>query len=77
MKNASNNAKILVEFSEEEISWLADRLHEECARGVSAKAIVSGLKNGNLNVVEQHLEMERRLRLRLLNKAVEQGFGDL
>lgn len=70
----SNNPKILVEFSPEEITWLADRLHEEWARMLQAGAIATG---DNIAKVEKHQEMQNRLRNRILEKASSQGFGEL
>lgn len=72
---ATNKPKVLIEFEPEEISWLADRLHEEWQRTLTA-AMVAKTPEA-IAKVEKHKEMERRLRLRLLDKAYDQGFGDL
>lgn len=71
---ASNDPKILVELSPEELAWLADRLHEEWGRTLNAKAVATG---DNVAKVEKHQKMQNTIRLRLLKNAVDQGFGDL
>lgn len=71
---SSNNPKVLIEFDPEEITWLADRLHEEGVRILTAQAVATG---DNVAKVETHKEMERRLRNRLLDRAYDQGFGNL
>lgn len=70
----SNDPKILVEFTPEEITWLADRLHEEWQRTLAAAMVATG---DNIDKVEAHQKMQNLLRNRLLNKAADQGFGDL
>ena len=70
----TNNPKVLVEFSPEEIAWLADRLHEEWMRTVNAGKIAMG---ENAEKVRRHQEMQNTLRNRILNSASKQGFGEL
>lgn len=71
----SNEPKILIEFTSEEIKFLADRLHEEWARTVQAKAIVTDAAAHI--VVEEHQKMASKLMNCLVDKASDQGFGDL
>jgi hypothetical protein len=71
----SNEPKILVEFTPEEIAWLADRMHEEWQRTVAAKAIASS--PDALTKVEAHQKMEYEIRTKILDNAYKQGFGDL
>jgi hypothetical protein len=70
-----NNPKVLVEFSPEEIAWLADRLHEEWIRAVAAGAIASTPESQEK--IAEHKKMEAKIRNRLLDNASKQGFGDL
>ncbi len=70
----TNDPKVLVEFSPEEITWLADRLHEEWLRTLQAGAIATG---DNADKVAKHQAMQNRLRNRILDKASDQGFGNL
>lgn len=71
----SNDPKILVEFAPEEVSWLADRLHEEWARTLQAATIVQS--SDLAEKVQAHQTMQNKLRNRLLDKAYQQGFGNL
>lgn len=71
----SNTPKVLVEFTPEEISWLADRLHEEWERTVVAKTVATS--DEAQAKIEKHQKMERTLRNRILDKAHDQGFGNL
>jgi hypothetical protein len=71
----SNDPKVLVEFSPEEIAWLADRLHEEWSRALVAGAVATTPEAKEK--IQTHKEMEARLRNRLLDKAHDQGFGHL
>lgn len=70
----SNEPRILVEFTPDEITWLADRLHEEWLRGLKAGAIATG---DNADKVKAHQDMQNTLRNRILDKASDQGFGNL
>ncbi len=70
----SNDPKILVEFTPAEITWLADRLHEEWQRTLQAGAVATG---DNAEKVRLHQEMQNLLRNRILDKASDQGFGNL
>ena len=74
-ENGTNTPKVLIELEPEEISWLADRLHEEWQRTLAAEMVASTPEN--IAKVEQHKKMERKLRNLLLDKAYEQGFGNL
>ena len=79
-RQLSNDPKILTELSPEELSWLADRLHEEWSRSVAAGAIVSSSEKESqekIKKVEAHKQMTIRLLNRFLNNAANQGFGDL
>ena len=83
----SNHPKVLVEFEPNEIEWLSDRLHELRQGWILAEVFkVEGIqKRGSATENEQrmieeinlHKEMEAKLRNRILNKASEQGFGEL
>jgi hypothetical protein len=83
----SNNPKVLIEFDPDEVKWLADRLHELRqgwlsaellkAQGIQERGKASENEMRMLQEMEQHRKMEARLRNRILNKASEQGFGDL
>lgn len=88
----SNDPKVLVEFSPEEISWMADRWHEMRAQWTSAEMMGARLLNEEdspmsddtrekiekaKKEIEEHKLMEARLRNRVLDKAADQGFGDL
>lgn len=84
----SNSPKVLVEFEPDEISWLADRLHEEWGRAMQAVAVTSGWESYTDPEVREkarlahekakaHQDMQNRLRNRLLDKSYEQGFGHL
>lgn len=70
-----NEPRVLVEFSAEEVTWLCDRLHEEWARTLVAKAITGAPTTQE--IVDKHQEMQNRLRNRLLDKSFDQGFGHL
>jgi hypothetical protein len=83
----SNNPKILMEFDPEEVSWLADRLHEmrqgwvaaslmKC-EGIQQRGQASENEKTMLEKLEEHKKMEARLRNRLVDKAHDQGFGHL
>lgn len=71
----SNEPKVLVEFSPEEITWLADRLHEIWGTLVTTKAIVTD-ESAKL-LAERHKEITLRVKNRIEDKAKEQGFGHL
>lgn len=84
----TNAPKILVEFSPEELTWLADRLHD--MRGQWTAAEVLGASIGDVasetgkqkledarKQIEDHKKMEATIRNRCLDKAHEQGFGHL
>lgn len=83
----SNDPKILVEFSPEEITWLADRLHEfrdqvtnTTLRGAALAVDLPGAEERfrkALSSVDKHKQMEATIRNKLLDKAHDQGFGEL
>lgn len=76
MADAPTNApKVLIEFTPDELSWLADRLHEEWQRGVTAGALVS--KGDKETLVADHKKRTIELLNRLTDKAHDQGFGNL
>jgi hypothetical protein len=87
MDTKSNSPKVLVEFDPAEIAWLADRLHEYRAglnaaalmklTGIQARGEVSDNEKQMIEKLEEHKKMEATLRNRLVDKAAEQGFGDL
>lgn len=76
-----------MEFSTEEITWLADRLHDLRqgwtaaavfkAAGIQQRGEASDNERQMLEQLEEHRRMEAVLRNRLLNKASQQGFGEL
>lgn len=85
---SSNDPKVLVEFSADEISWLADRLHEEWGRAMQAVAATSGWEDyvdpdvrEKARVAHEkakaHQRMQNDLRNRMLDNAYKQGFGHL
>lgn len=82
-----NDPKVLVELSPAEVAWLSDRLHEMC-QGWSAAALMKDMEiqqrgeasqreRDMILALEEHKRMEAAIRNRILNKAAEQGFGDL
>lgn len=84
---SDNEPRILVEFSPQEMKWLADRLHE-LRQGMTSAALVKAMgiqQRGEASEnerrmileLEEHKRMEATLRNRMLGKAAEQGFGDL
>lgn len=84
----SNDPKVLIEFSPDEISWLADRLHEEWGRAMTAVAATSGWADYTDPDVREkakaahekavaHQKTQNLLRNRLLDNAYKQGFGHL
>jgi hypothetical protein len=83
----SNDPKVLVEFSPEEIKWLADRLHEMRqnwnavalfkAQGIQSRGVASDHERELIRQLEDQKKMEATIRNRLVDKASEQGFGDL
>lgn len=84
---SSNNPMVLVELSPEEITWLADRLHDfrQQANSMSlrAAALVADKPEAEekfrlaLEEVDRNKKMEAAIRNRILNKADDQGFGNL
>lgn len=73
----TNNPKVLAEFDPEEITWLADRLHEEWERLIMAKAKAITTSPEKLAKIEEYQRMERSIRNRILKNADDQGFGSL
>lgn len=83
----SNEPKILVEFSPDEVTWLADRLHElrqgwtaaglMKAQGAQSRGEASDRERDMIQKLEDHKKMEAHLRNRILGKASDQGFGHL
>lgn len=74
----SNDPKVLIEFDPEEITWLADQLH--MLRNWADKAILMADgkdKEKLVEKLEEYKKMEARLRNRILDKADNQGFGNL
>lgn len=72
----SNDPKVLVEFSPDEIKWLADLLHDRWHTFSAMKA--------NWADSEKHVEkantdqaINNAVRNRLLDNTSKQGFGDL
>lgn len=82
-----NKPKVLVEFDPAEIVWLSDRLHELRqgwnavalfkASGIQSRGEASDKEREMILQLEEHKAMEARLRNRLVDKASDQGFGDL
>jgi hypothetical protein len=70
----SNDPKVLVEFSPEEISGLADILHDLWAAGVSMKAMLPPEKVAK---IQERIDLANKLRNRALDNASKQGFGEL
>lgn len=87
MTNGHNRPMVLVEFTPEEIVWLADRLHDFRQQAtqitLKAAALAAGDEKAEekfrkaLEEVDGHKKMEATLRNRLLDKASDQGFGEL
>jgi hypothetical protein len=87
VNEGSNQPRVLVEFEPEEIAWLADRLNELRsgwnavalfkAQGIQARGEASDHEKEMIAELEAHKVMEARLRNRILDKASDQGFGDL
>ncbi len=83
----SNDPRVLVEFAPDEITWLSDRLHELRAgwnaallfkaSGIQQRGKASENEKAMILALEEHKSMEARLRNRLVDKASDQGFGDL
>lgn len=83
----TNDPKILVEFSPEEVKWLADRLHEMRfgwnsaalvkAMGIQERGEASENEKRMILEIEDHKRMEAAIRNRILNRADDQGFGNL
>lgn len=83
----SNDPRVLVEFSPEEIVWLADKLNELRqgwtaaalfkASGIQQRGQASEHEKEMILKLEEEKAMEAVIRNRLLNKASDQGFGDL
>lgn len=83
----SNEPRVLVELSPEEITWLADRLHDfrqqATALSLRGASLVADKPEAEekfrkaLEEVDHHKKMEAAIRNRILNKAADQGFGDL
>lgn len=64
----SNEPKVLVELSPEEITWLADVLHDRWAVAVSI---------GDSEKLQRDKKINNDIRNRILDKAYDQGFGNL
>jgi hypothetical protein len=85
----TNEPKVLVELTPEELTWLADRLHEMRNQWTGAEFLGATVDAANMSgtsydklmkareQIEQHKKMEARLRNRFLDKAYDQGFGHL
>lgn len=87
----TNTPKVLVEFTPEEITWMADRFHEMRGQWMAAELLGGSLtaegrelsptnaeKLAKAKVqIEEHKKMEAALRNRIIDKAAEQGFGNL
>jgi hypothetical protein len=83
----SNQPKVLVEFSPDEIAWLADRLHEYRqglnaaalfkAQGIQSRGEATENERSMILKLEEDKKIEATLRNRLVDKAADQGFGDL
>jgi len=83
----SNDPKVLVEFSLEEIRWLADKLHELRngwnsvalfkAMGIQQRGEASDNEREMLLKLEEEKRMEALLRNRLVDKVHDRGFGHL
>jgi len=85
----SNQPKVLVELDPEDIKWLADRLHEEAGRAMQAELLVSSKRLDNrkrelsekdqakADAIAKHRSTAYRLKNLFINKAADQGFGDL
>jgi len=83
----SNEPKVLVEFSPEEITWLSDKLNELRqgwnavalfkASGIQSRGEASDHEKEMLLKIEEEKKMEATIRNRLLDKASDQGFGNL
>lgn len=71
----TNKPKVLVELSPEQLTWLADRLHEEWARSVSARAVVSS--DDLVKKVQDNKQMAIDIMLLLDKNSNDQGFGSL
>lgn len=86
-KIGDNQPKILVEFSPEEVTWLADRLHEWRAsynalalsytKDVMDKGHATEANVKTIEAIEEHKLMKAKIRNRILDKADDQGFGNL
>lgn len=78
---SDNAPKVLVEFSPEELSWLADRLHEMRNQWIAAQILGATITSDKVEAIkkqiEDHKKMETTLRNRLIDKAYDQGFGHL
>ena len=84
---SSNDPKVLVEFSPEEIAWLADKLNELRqgwtaaalfkATGIQQRGGASESEKQMLLKIEEEKKVEAVIRNRLLDKASDQGFGNL
>lgn len=72
----SNDPKVLVEFSPEEIKWLADLLHD---RYWQYSAMKANYADSPKHVVkaETDQKINNNVRNRLIDNASNQGFGDL
>jgi len=66
-----NNPKVLVEFTPEEITWLADILHARWAAAVNLGT------QGASEKLEKDKRINNEIRNRILDKASDQGFGNL
>lgn len=85
----SNQPKVLVELDPEDIKWLADRLHEEAGRAMQAELLISSKRLDNaqrklskkdqakVDTIAKHKSTAYRLKNLFLDKAADQGFGDL
>lgn len=71
----SNKPMVLVEVSEEETKWLADLLHDVYFGCSAIKA--STQDKEQLARLEAKQKMAAKLMNRFLDKAEEQGFGNL
>lgn len=72
----SNNPKILVEFTELEVKYLADILHERYFALSAMKANWSDSEK-HVNRAEQEQKIIIEIKDMMLKNASEQGFGEL
>lgn len=85
MTDKTNSPMVLVELAPEEVAWLADRLIE-LRSGWTTAALFKAqgiMERGEASEremilkIEDNKRMEARIRNRILDRAADQGFGDL